>query len=156
MKEHLLHFLKYNDWANRELLAAILQLPAGEEAVTMFSHMIHAQDKWYNRLKPATGDEKYQWHGAPFDKHELEKEWTRSIGQWLSFLEKCSDEELKKDIIFTVPDTGQSRVVTIKDVIFQINCHCVHHRAQINKMISAQGMKVPPTDYILTALKDVE
>lgn len=118
MKEHLLHFLTYNDWANKTLLNTIMQLPGKEEAVSMFSHMIHAQDKWYNRLTLLHPDDKFQWQSAAFEADKLSDEWERSIGQWLSFLDTVNNEALEHDIIFTVPATGKKKAVKIKDVIF--------------------------------------
>jgi uncharacterized damage-inducible protein DinB len=156
MKEHLLHFLTYNDWANKTLLNTILELPEKEDTVAMFSHMILAQDKWYNRLIPAQPDDTFQWQGISFGEQELLQQWERSVGQWLGYLNTANDEELEGDIIFTVAATGQKKAVKIKDVLFQLNCHNVHHRAQINKMVSGQGMKVPVTDYIFTALRDMK
>lgn len=155
MKEYLLHFLQYNDWANKTLLAAILQLPGRDEPVAMFSHMIHAQDKWYNRVDPQKSDDNYSWSAGPFHEEQLAAEWERSIGQWLAYMANASEEEIAKDIVFSSPAIGKNKAVSIQDIILQINYHNIHHRAQVNKMISGQGMKVPATDYILTKLKDV-
>ena len=156
MREHLHHFLTYNDWANRTLLTTILQLPDKAEAVAMFSHMIYAQDRWYNRITKEHAEKQFVWSGPSIAEEELENEWKRSVGQWLQFLDNCSEEELEKDVTFTRPADGQKMAVKTRDLIMQLNCHSVHHRAQINKMISTQGIKVPLTDYIYTKLREVD
>ena len=151
MKEQLQQLLQYNDWANKELLDALLQLPDKREAVAMFSHMIQAQDIWYSRVVPGTDPP----NTTPFAEHELLNEWERSTARWHDYLFNRNDAELEKEIVF-ITFTGLKKAAKIKDAIIQINCHSVHHRAQIAKMISRQGVKVPVTDYILTAWRDVE
>ena len=151
MREQLLQFLQYNDWANKELLTGILQLSDKEEAVALFSHMIQAQDVWYSRVVPGIAPP----NTAPFAAAKLLDEWERSTSRWREYLANSSDEELEKEIVF-ITFTGLKKAAKIKDTAFQINCHSVHHRAQIAKMISRQGVKVPVTDYILTAWRDVE
>jgi uncharacterized damage-inducible protein DinB len=42
----------------------------------------------------------------------------------------------------------------IKDLMLQLNYHCIHHRAQVNTLISKQGIKPPATDYIFTVLQE--
>jgi uncharacterized damage-inducible protein DinB len=154
MKQYLLHFLEYNRTANSRLLQTILQLPQPGEAMGLFSHLIHAQDKWYNRHSKALADDRYSWQGPVFEAEVLEGEWERSTAQWISLLEASNENDLQQDVIFTRPSDGVRMAVSLGDVVMQLNCHAVHHRAQINKMISAQGLPVPPTDYIFTVLRE--
>ncbi|HYD21247.1 MAG TPA: DinB family protein [Flavipsychrobacter sp.] len=156
MKEHLLQFLSYNDWANKETLKAILQLPEPSDAIYLFSHLVYAQDKWYNRITPGKPDEQCPQFGPSFPLDTLEAEWKRSVGNWLQLVERSSEDELNKDLIFFRSTDKKKMAVPIKDLVFQLCCHSVHHRAQLNKMISAQGLKVPLTDYIYTKLREVE
>ena len=51
---------------------------------------------------------------------------------------------------------GITLVVKIKDVVLQLNYHSIHHRAQINKLISRQGITPPATDYIYTAIREAD
>jgi len=63
--------------------------------------------------------------------------------------------KLGADIIFTRPNDGKKMAVILRDLFLQLNYHSIHHRAQINSLISKQGIKPPATDYILTVLKEV-
>ncbi len=45
--------------------------------------------------------------------------------------------------------------VTLMDLALQLNYHNIHHRAQINTLISKQGIKPPATDYIFTKLQEL-
>ena len=154
MKQYLLRFLEYNRTANIRLLQTILQLPQPDEAIGLASHLVHAQDKWYNRQTNALPDDQYSWQGAPYRAEDLEGEWERSTRQWISLLEGSIEDDLQRDILFVRPSDGVKMAVSLGDVVMQLNCHAVHHRAQINKMISGQGLPVPPTDYIYTALRE--
>jgi uncharacterized damage-inducible protein DinB len=64
MKQYLIDFFKYNDWANRKLLESIRQLPDNVEAVKLFNHLIAAQNKWLNRITKEKDDNAIVW----FDK----------------------------------------------------------------------------------------
>jgi uncharacterized damage-inducible protein DinB len=156
MKELLHHLFSYNDSANTALLTAILQLPDRAEAIAMFTHMIYAQDRWFGRMDATRQEEAFNWAGTPVSEDELLNEWKRSVGQWLGILANSTDERLEEEVLFTRAADGQRLAVKIRDMALHLNFHSVHHRAQINKIISAQGMTVPATDYILGALRVVE
>ncbi|MES2566708.1 MAG: DinB family protein [Bacteroidota bacterium] len=154
MKEYLLDTFIYNDWANRQLLETIFTLPEKEESIIVFSHLIVAQDKWFNRIGKEKDDHTLSWSGSVFQEEELADQWHQSVSQWIRFLESHPDSELNKDVTFIRQSDGKNMSVTIKDVMLQLNYHAIHHRAQINRMISKQGIKPPATDYIYTVLKE--
>jgi uncharacterized damage-inducible protein DinB len=154
MKQHLIDTFKYNDWANKKLLEAILQLPDKQEPIRLFSHLITAQDKWFNRITKEVDDAHLNWFGTVFAEEELSQQWQRSVGNWINYIEKNTEDEFQKHIQFSRPD-GKAYQVTIKDVMLQLNYHSMHHRAQINTLIRQQGIKPPLTDYIFTAIKEV-
>jgi uncharacterized damage-inducible protein DinB len=153
MKELLLQLLRYNYEANLTLLESILQLPQPHEAVALFSHMVHAQDKWYNRYSRAVPDAGLDWHGVPYAPDMLAAAWKRSTGQWIELVEGADETALQQDLHFTRAADGAEMAVRLGDVVLQLALHAVHHRAQINKLISTQGLAVPPTDYIFTVLR---
>jgi uncharacterized damage-inducible protein DinB len=154
MKQYLLHYYNYNIWANKKLLQTILQLQDRAEAMRLFSHLITSQDKWFNRMVKQVPDESLTWFGAVYSEDEIEQRWDESTNRWVDFLNTATDEQLQDYIHFTRAADGKAMRVKIQDAIFQLNCHSVHHRAQINKLISAQGIAVPLTDYIFTALEE--
>ncbi len=154
MKQYLIDTFKYNHWANKKLLEAILQLPDKKEPIRLYSHLITSQDKWFNRITKELDDVGLNWFGLVFSEEELSHQWQRSVGNWINYLEKNTEDEFKKHIQITKPD-GKALQVTINDVMLQLNYHSIHHRAQINTLIRQQGIKPPLTDYIFTALKEV-
>ena len=155
MKQYLLDYFAYNDWANKKILQAILLLPEKDGALYLFSHLIYAQDKWFNRVTKQQNDNDLAWYGAAFDEQEIEDRWNKSYVQW-SLLLNNPDTETDEYVVFNRKADGALMRVKLKDIIFQLNCHAVHHRAQINKLISSQGVAVPATDYIFTAISEVK
>ncbi|MCB0428828.1 MAG: DinB family protein [Flavobacteriales bacterium] len=155
MKEYLIKLFNYNDWANRKLLEIIKQLPDKEDAIKLFSHLITSQDKWLNRVTRQTDDNSYHWFGQIFPIESIEKNWLESFQKWADTLQSASESDLNNNIVFVRVTDKKEMKVKLKDIILQLNYHSIHHRAQINKLISQQGLTPPPTDYILTAIEEV-
>ena len=153
MKNYLLDFFKYNDRANRQVIEAINKIPDKEEAVKLFSHLIASLDKWTNRITKEADDNQLNWFGIAYPIDELESRWAEAVNKWIKFTENVNN--LEEEIIFTRPADGVKMAVKTKDLLFQLNYHSIHHRAQINSIISKQGIKPPATDYIFTVLREV-
>jgi uncharacterized damage-inducible protein DinB len=154
MKEYLISLFKYNDWAFRKLLETVKQLPDQDEAVRLLSHLIIAQNKWYDRVTKQPEDAQTAWFGVMFPITELDTKWDEVENRWLEFLQKSDEELLGNFVIFDRPSDGKSMKVKICDIMLQINYHAIGHRAQINHIIRLQGMTPPQADYIMTALSE--
>jgi uncharacterized damage-inducible protein DinB len=155
MKQYLIDFFKYNDWANRKLLESIRQLPDNVEAVKLFNHLIAAQNKWLNRITKEKDDDAIAWFDKMIPADQLETVWGDGINNWINFLEKCEDSDLETEVSFQRPGNEKKYSVKIRDLVLQINYHSIHHRAQINVIIRKQGFEPPKTDYIMTVLKEL-
>jgi uncharacterized damage-inducible protein DinB len=156
MKQYLADYFAYNDKANRLLLETIAVMPDKTEALRLFSHLIHSQDKWHNRVTNASDDNTYAWFGTAFSDTEVGSKWDESYQRWQILLEDTAEADLEQYVYFIRPADGKRMKVMLKDVIFQLNCHGIHHRAQIHKLISAQGLPVPPTDFIRMAIVEAD
>lgn len=152
-KKYLLDFFRYNNWANLKLLEAVKQIPQKDEALKLFSHYITALDKWMNRITKEKDDNLFKWMGDVYSLDELESKWKECINKWVEFTEK--EDDLDKELIIKRPNDGKEFAIKYIDLLLQINYHFIHHRAQINTIISKQGIKPPATDYILTVLREV-
>ena len=155
MKQYLIDFFKYNDWANRKLLKAIMQMPDKEEAVKLFSHFIYSLSKWMNRLTKKVDDTSLTWMGPVFPLEQLEKLWSESVNEWINYLEEIEETDLENEIIFQPSDRDKTFKAKLRDIALQLNYHSIHHRAQILRIIRQQGQTPPATDYILTVLKEL-
>src|SRR5437773_11478513 len=148
MKDYLADFFKYNDWANRQIIPAIKELPDNKECLYFFSHVITCQNKWLNRILLEWEDKGTPWYGDVYPPDELEERWGKSLDKWLNFLETQTDEDIEEEIIYPAYGTGKKFKNKIREIAFQLNCHSVHHRAQIARIIREQGFTSPGTDYI--------
>jgi len=154
MRQYLLDFFKYNDWANRNLLETVKQLPDQKEAVKLFSHSFSAQGKWYNRISREKDDDLFPWFGPELPLYLLEYRWSESVNRWICLLEAKNEIDLEADIVFQRKTEGKRISVKVRDVMLQLNYHSIHPRAQINRIIRDQGLPPLPTDYILTVMKE--
>lgn len=155
MKNYLIDFFKYNNWANQKLLEVINQLPDKEESIKLFSHFIHAQDKWYNRIIKHVPDSSLSWTAPVLPLDELAGKWNKSVNAWIDLIETKTEDDLQLNVIFNRGHDGREMGIKLMDLCLQLNYHSIHHRAQINKLISQQGLTPPETDYIFTKLKEM-
>jgi uncharacterized damage-inducible protein DinB len=146
MKQYLIETFRYNDWANKQSLQLIRQIPQPDGAVRLFSHLITSQDKWMARITNDPNESRMAWFESPFPLDELESRWDASLGAWLQFLESAP-EELAREIYYIAGD-GNPYSSQIRDVALQLNYHSIHHRAQISQLARDQGLEPPFLDYI--------
>ena len=155
MKQYLLDFFKYNDVSNVTLLASIKKLPEKKDSLKLFSHLITTQNKWFNRISKEVGDSHHEWFGTVFTTEQAEVEWTKSINKWIVIIENATEPGLEEFVRFKRQTDGKEMGISLKDLSLQLNYHSIHHRAQINTLISKQGIKPPATDYIFTKLMEM-
>jgi uncharacterized damage-inducible protein DinB len=155
MKQYLIDFFHYNDWANRRVLEALKQVSDKNETVKLFSHLISAQNKWLNRVTHEREDSANEWFGTPLTLEQLQGAWSESISRWLELLESRSEADLETAVVFTRPSDGKKLSIKLIDMILQINYHSINHRGQILRLLREQGIKAPATDYILTKFQEM-
>jgi len=64
-------------------------------------------------------------------------------------VESHSEAELSTEVTYTGFD-GTLFAATPQDIALQLNYHSIHHRAQVQTMIRAQGLEPDFLDYIGT------
>lgn len=154
MKQYLIDAFKYNDWANKTVLAKIKELPDKEESVKFFSHLINSQNKWLARIVQYPQDPKMSWWKPFYELDNLEEEWNKSLQSWIDFLDSKSESELFEEVMFVGFDGGQW-TAKLADIALQLNYHSIHHRAQIQLLIRKQGLEPDFVDYIGTVYRKI-
>jgi len=152
MKQYLTDTFRFNDRANRQLLARIKELPDNEQAVKFFSHLINSQNKWLKRIEVYPKDPHMDWWEPVYALDQLEAEWEKSLRAWLDLIDGRTEGELFEEVKWVGFD-GKTWTVPLKDIALQLNYHSIHHRAQIQTMIRAQGLKPDFVDYIGTVYR---
>jgi uncharacterized damage-inducible protein DinB len=155
IRQYLIETFKYNDGANRQILEAITKLPDKDQCIKFFSHLINSQKKWMARIVEYPNNPDMSWWEPAYPFEKLEEEWSNSLNAWIHFLEEKKEGELFNDVLFIGYDGGKFSA-KLKDIALQLNYHNIHHRAQIQSIIRAQGFDAPFVDYIGTVYKRVE
>ncbi len=155
MKQFLIDLFKYNDSANRKVLEKLRLLPDKTRAVEYFSHLINSQDKWLERFEAYPQAPKKGWWEPVYPLDTLESEWNRSLERWFNFLQARNEEDLFREIK-VVGDDGIRRAAPLKDIALQLNFHSIHHRANIQAIIRAQGLEPDFLDYIGTVYHRID
>ena len=155
IKQYLIETFEYNDRANRQILEAIEKLPEQEQAIKFYSHLINSQKKWMARIQEFPNNPEMSWWDPVYSLQNLEPEWADSLNAWIRFLEKKQEQDLIKDVLFIGYD-GSTYAAKLKDIALQLNYHSIHHRAQIQALIRAQGFDAPFVDYIGTVYRKIE
>ncbi len=155
MKQYLIDTFKYNDFANRKVLEKIRLLPDKARAIEIFSHLINSQDKWLARFEAYPQAANMSWWQPVYPLDKLETEWRRSLGAWLEFIQNKSEEDLFQEAKVVADDSSRC-AAPFKDIALQLNYHSIHHRANIQSIIRAQGLEPDFIDYIGTVYRRIE
>jgi uncharacterized damage-inducible protein DinB len=154
MKDYLIEFFQFNDFATRKLIDSIPSLADHAAPVRLISHLIHCERKWLNRIRPEVPDESLLWNGPDYSLKECQSLWQQITEKWLIFLRPLPEDDLNTPVSFLGP-TGEKFACTLLDIVLQINYHAIHHRAQILTIFRQQGVSPPAIDYILTKRKKI-
>lgn len=149
MKQYLLDTFKFNDQANKKVLAKLNELPEKGACIKFFSHLINSQNKWLARIVSYPEDPKMSWWEPLYAFTQLEAEWDKSLQKWIAFLESKTEPEFFAETKFIGFDGGHWSA-KFKDIALQLNYHSIHHRAQMQLLIRQQGFTPGFVDYIGT------
>jgi uncharacterized damage-inducible protein DinB len=147
MRRYLIATFEFNDRANRQTLAKVREIPDPVECVRLFSHLVNSQDKWLARIAEYPRDPRRSWWEPVYALEALEREWSRSVGAWIDFVAGKAEPELQADAPFVGFDGGRW-AAPLQDIALQLNYHSIHHRAQMQWLIRAQGIEPEFVDYI--------
>lgn len=152
MKDYLVDTFLFNDTANKKMLEKIKQLPDKTEAIRYFSHLVNSQNKWLKRIQVFPQDPKMDWWEPVYALEALEQEWDNSLQEWIRFLQNQTEAALFEEVRFVGFD-GAVWACVLKDIVLQLNYHSIHHRAQVQTIVRAQGLEPDFIDYIGTRYK---
>jgi uncharacterized damage-inducible protein DinB len=156
VKELLLQYARYNQWAHKRLLDLIGTLTAEQQHATIPSsfdslyktvfHIWGAESLWLGRLnlEPITIS------GDPFnDSMEKLSEALKAIDHlWVDWLASKEDDQLNKKIHYK-NKAGLSFHQSNDLLLHHIFNHSTYHNGQLVTMLRAIGVdKIPSTDFI--------
>lgn len=136
--------LAYEDWANREVLAA-LRATAGPppKAIGLLAHIAAARTLWLDRLRGRSDSvEVFPAWGLDEVAERLE----RLAGDWTAYLDAVTGR-LDSAVEYRSLN-GEPHRNAVTDILLHLALHGPYHRGQIAALLGAAGRTPPPTDFI--------
>ena len=146
----LADLIRYNSWANAQVLAACEALPAEQLSATApgaygtihrtLGHIIHAEADYVGRL---TGNEPrppFDWHSGP------------SVSEIRAFAEEVATalldaiQRTPPDHIVHEEEDGNTLDYKARALFIQIINHGIEHRTNITTILSSLGLSAPEVD----------
>jgi uncharacterized damage-inducible protein DinB len=152
MKQYLLDTFMYNDHANKMVLVKMREMRDPAEAIRLFSHLINSQYKWMARIVRDPNAPAMDWWEPLYASGDLEEKWNDSLRIWTAYIGERSEEQMYEEKQFVGFDGGEW-TAPLKDIALQLNYHSIHHRAQIQSLIRAEGIEPDFVDYIGTVYR---
>jgi len=140
MLTRLRRLLRYDDWANREALAAA----ATPRALGLMAHILGAEWLWLSRLRgqPAPAPVWPEWDArrCTLEAAGVQQEWER-------VLDASGEGGLQRSIDY-VNSKGERWASTVEDVLLHVVLHSAYHRGQAAANVRESGQEPAYTDYI--------
>jgi uncharacterized damage-inducible protein DinB len=143
--DYLHRLSAYDDWANREVLAA-LRSSANPPArsLKLIAHILSAEGLWLARInqeKPSLP----VWPELTVAQCDAE---ANKLGiSWKSYLEERKQSGLSGQIKY-VNSKGESWTSQVDDILLHVITHSAYHRGQIASDMRAAGLTPAYTDFI--------
>lgn len=143
--DHLRRQFAYDDWANREVLAALRASahPAARPR-QLLAHILSAERLWLERILEQPQSLPV-WPDFTFD--QCEAQLTELSRLWREFLVQLSDAGLSEKITYR-NSKGEPWTSTVEDILTHVVLHSAYHRGQIASQVRAGGDQPAYTDYI--------
>lgn len=146
--EHLRRQFAYDEWANREVLAAL-----GSSAVStsrsrqLLAHILSAERLWLERIlkQPQTLP---VWPDLSLDQCEAEIAELALL--WGEYLSQISSTTLSESVTYR-NSKGEPWTSTAQDILTHVVLHSAYHRGQIASQMRANGEQPAYTDFIHAA-----
>jgi len=135
----------YDEWANREVLAAIRATgSANDRSLQLMAHILAAEQVWLDRLKQ-------QPQSVPVwpkpDLEQCEAQAAELGGRWLEFLDLITAGDVSQSISYK-NSKGEEWTSAIVDILTHVVMHSAYHRGQIASHMRASGQTPAYTDFI--------
>ena len=162
MKEIILQYAAYHQWANQLLLTTVLTLSEEQqqqEIRNSFSsvyktvlHLLDAESIWWQRMKLQEKIERPS-DGFTGSMQTLSSLLQQQDRQWQEWVTAASEHALQHEFIYY-----NSRKERFKQPVYQMLLHLfnhgTYHRGQLVTMLRQLGVeKIPPTDFIVWSRK---
>ena len=143
MRDHLLQYFAYDDWANREAAASVLRAVDPPLKVRrVLAHIVGTQWLWLSRIE--SGASKMAvWPELPAS--DVARESGELLKAWQKVL--ADDKALGKRVEYK-NSKGEPWSSTVEEIATHVVFHGVYHRGQIATLLRDSGNEPAYTDFI--------
>ena len=146
-RQKLQHLFQFDLWCTRKLTDLFIhKAPFREESAcaAFNSHIINAQEIWYNRVTGNSDSVVTSWTEYPMS--DLKKKARKAHRKWMDLV---ADHEVNLDTeIFYQNSKGVDFHNSIWQICQHLIIHGQHHRAQISIFLRKCDINPPQIDYI--------
>jgi uncharacterized damage-inducible protein DinB len=146
----LVEFIRYNNWANQQVLAACMTLGESQLAATMagaygtiretFHHILRAEAGYINRMTGARPQPAFKWEEAP-SVAELSA-YAAQVGEALL---DTVQRVRPTDLVYEEED-GKKSCYHARVLFIQIVNHGIEHRTNITTILNSLQQSPPEVD----------
>jgi uncharacterized damage-inducible protein DinB len=143
----LRHFARqfaYDEWANRETLAALRAAGSPAGLVAVMAHVVAAEVLWQARVRqeaPALA----VW--PALTPAQIETQVATAARAWQQLLNGLQANDYARPVAYT-NSKGERHVSALSDILAHVVLHSTYHRGQIASGLRAGGHPPATTDYI--------
>jgi uncharacterized damage-inducible protein DinB len=143
MRERLLEYLAYDDWANRETAASVARAAAPpEKARKVLAHIIGTQWLWLARIQAGVA-KMAVWPALSAD--EVARESSELLQAWRTLL---SDDKVLGRAVAYNNSKGEPWSSSVEEIATHVVFHSAHHRGQVATLLRDSGHEPAYTDFI--------
>ncbi|MEW6128634.1 MAG: DinB family protein [Acidobacteriota bacterium] len=122
------------------------KLPAFQEAVDLFAHLMCARKLWLYRFGVANEAVTELFpRGVALESLQSIADEVHQV--WKNYLNQLDDEGLQRSFVYQAFDGGKFKN-TIGDILTQLFGHSWYHRGQIAHLLRAIGAEPAATDFV--------
>jgi uncharacterized damage-inducible protein DinB len=146
--EYLHRQFAYDEWANREVLAALsastVSTPRPRQ---LLAHILSAERLWLERIRKQSQSLPL-WPDFSIEQSKAQISELASL--WNKYLARLSSLALSETIAYH-NSKGESWTSTVQDILTHVVFHSAYHRGQIASQMRAAGEQPAYTDFIHAA-----
>ena len=134
----------YDEWANREVLAAMRKDGTDERSLQLMAHILSAERLWLERLRQQPQSSPV-WPKIDLDQCEAQ---AAEMGKlWQEYIELVTTGDLSQTISYK-NSKGEPWTSTVRDILTHVVMHSAYHRGQIASHMRESGHAPAHTDFI--------
>jgi uncharacterized damage-inducible protein DinB len=146
--ENFHEFLAFDNWANDLILQALKTFSnPSEKAVSVFGHLLLAENEWLSRITGEHADSTNFNFWSIETAEDCERIFEENQKNYEKFFAALTEEKLDSSATYK-NSQGLQFTNTLREILTHVFFHSVQHRGQIIQSIRAAGETPPYIDFI--------